>query len=574
MNQKTLLGHPVGLFILFFTEMWERFSYYGMRAILVLYLISKTTEGGWGWAEEDALILYGWYIGLVYLTPVAGGWIADNKIGGIKAILIGGLLMTLGHSSLAFEQVPTFYLGLLLLILGNGLFKPNVSSLVGQLYPEGSPLKDSGYTIFYMGVNSGAFLGMALCGYLGEKVSWTYGFGAAGIFMLFGLLQFWFGRKIFGDIGAAPKQSDLSAESFGETAVPFTSKDRNGLIATVVLGVVTIFAVLNLERMQVYLAIEMESVLLKSLLVIPFVAAIAWFIVQRLKKYPKVERGRLTVLAAFSFFVVFFWMAFEQQGGSMTIFAKDYTDRLLISSEAITTFRWVSAACTLIPVMILTWVLGNLAVKIMKEYPLTILFTAISFVLIWSIVIWINVRNFQTAAPEVPASWFGTLGSFFIISLAPAFSALWLKLSKHKLNPSGPLKFALGLFFLGVGFLSMVAGAMGIPQGAQAANASMIWLVLAYFFHTVGELCLSPVGLSYVSKLSPKRLVGLMFGVWFIANFVAGFTSGIVGSFMNRITETTSMTNFFAIFVVSSFVVAGIMVLLNKRLKAMMHGIE
>ncbi|MEM9934843.1 MAG: peptide MFS transporter, partial [Bacteroidota bacterium] len=256
-SQKTILGHPVGLFVLFFTEMWERFSYYGMRAILVLFLVSEVAAGGWAWPREEALRLYGLYTGLVYLTPIIGGLLADRLLGFRWAVVIGALLMTLGHASLAFETETTFYAGLGLLIIGNGFFKPNISSIVGELYKNNEVKKDAAYTIFYMGINAGAFLGILLCGYFGEKVGWSYGFGMAGIFMFLGLLQFYFGQNIFGKIGLAPSKLKEEADT-----------SENGKAE---------------ENIPAY-----------------------------------VIRDRLIVIGVFSFFTIFFWMAFEQAGGSMT----------------------------------------------------------------------------------------------------------------------------------------------------------------------------------------------------------------------------------------------------------------
>ena len=280
------------------------------------------------------------------------------------------------------------------------------------------------------------------------------------------------------------------------------------------------------------------------------------------------------MISVFAFFVIFFWLAFEQAGGTMTIFANDYTERDLLTPTSVTWFRMISLLLTFIPMVLLTWVLASLANKIFKEFPLTIVFTGLSFLIIWGIIIWINYNNFNNETLEVPASWFGTLNSFFIISLAPLFSVMWVKLAGTSINPSGPIKLAIGLFLLGIGFLALVVGAASIPQGAQTASVSMIWLILAYFFHTVGELCLSPVGLSLVNKLSPLRLMALMFGIWYIANFVANFTGGMIGSYIDDISAATSMSNFFTIFVVLAFGAGLALVLLNKPLKRMMHGVE
>lgn len=566
-NQKTILGHPVGLFILFFTEMWERFSYYGMRAIFVLFLVSKIEDGGFGWERSDALVWYAWYTGLVYATPLIGGWIADRYFGYRNAVIYGALLMTLGHVALAFEMFPTFVLGIGLLIAGNGLFKPNMTPIVGQMYPEGSPLKDGAYTIFYMGVNAGAFLGIAICGYMGENVGWNLGFGLAGVFMFFGLLQFKFGQGVFGDLGGKPDKLSPKeiAEKFGETEVPFTNGDRNMLIGSIILLVSTVVA-LNV--------IELENPFYMIPIALPFIVWTVIFLLRRMNKYPTIERDRLKVIGILAFFVIFFWLAFEQAGGTMTIFARDYTDRSLATGSGQLTFQVLSLVLTFIPMAILTWVLVMLGKHLVKPFPLTILFTSISFVIIWGIIIWINYNNFYNENLEVPASWFGTLNSFFIISLAPFFSWMWVKLSGSPINPSGPIKFALGLFLLGMGFVALVIGASEIPQGAKTASVSMIWLVIAYFFHTVGELFLSPVGLSFVNKLSPMRLMALMFGVWYLANFVANTAGGIIGSYIDKITEVTSMSSFFMIFVISSFAAALALVLLNKPLKKLMHGVN
>lgn len=564
-NQETIIGHPVGLFVLFFTEMWERFSYYGMRAIFVLFLTSTIAEGGFGWERSEALTWYAVYTSLVYGTPIIGGMIADRYIGYRKAVVFGAALMTLGHAVLAFETLSTFVMGLALLIIGNGLFKPNITPIVGQMYPDGSPLKDGAYTIFYMGVNAGAFLGILICGYLGENVGWNWGFGAAGIFMFFGMLQFHFAQKIFGKLGEAPDKQNAGQEEHGEKIVPFTRQDWiwGGLSIAFFVGTIIFW---NLY--------QTESPLDKFLFLLPFLGVFVTYVVLRLKKYPKVERDRITVISLFAFFVVFFWLAFEQAGGTMTIFANDYTERDLTTPVAVTWFRGVSLLLTFIPMVLLTWVLVSLARKISNAFPLTILFTGISFLIIWGIIIWINYNNFNNETLEVPASWFGTLNSFFIISLAPLFSMMWVRLAGTSINPSGPIKLAIGLFLLGIGFGALVLGASSIPQGAQTASVSMIWLILAYFFHTVGELCLSPVGLSLVNKLSPMRLMALMFGIWYIANFVANFTGGMIGSYIDDISNATSMSSFFTIFVVMAFSAGTALVLLNKPIKRMMHGVE
>ncbi|MAJ51578.1 MAG: MFS transporter [Flammeovirgaceae bacterium] len=514
-NQRTVLDHPSGLFVLFFTEMWERFSYYGMRAILVLFLISSILgEGGWGWERAEALELYAIYTGLVYITPILGGFLADKYFGYRNAIIAGAFLMTLGHASLAFEGFTEvfFYMGLGLIILGNGLFKPNISSIVGQLYKNQGKEKDAGYTIFYMGINSGAFLGILLCGYIGEKIGWHFGFGLAGIFMFFGMLQFYFAQNIFGKIGLSPKESQDLIQN---------NEDQ------------------KFEK-------ELVEVLPK-----------------------KIVRDRLIVISVFSFFVIFFWWAFEQAGGSMTIFAADYTDRLLVGGDALT-FKIFNSLLTVIPMLIITWVLLMLFKQTFSKFALSNIFLGSSFVIVWIVVIWMLDREFRSESTEVPASWFGILNSFYIITFAPLISRIW----QSKFNPTGPIKFAIALILMGLGFAILSYGSMGIPLGAQTASVSMIFLILAYLFHTLGELCISPVGLSYVSKLAPIKLVGLMFGIWFVANFIANYMAGITGSYIDPIVEEYGMTTFFMIFTIIPAVAGMIIWMLNNTLLKMMHGVR
>ena len=281
------------------------------------------------------------------------------------------------------------------------------------------------------------------------------------------------------------------------------------------------------------------------------------------------ERDRLIVIGVLAFFVIFFWMAFEQAGGSMTIFAKDYTNRVLAGSSAML-FKWANAILVVVPMIILSGVLLNLFRETFKRIAVSNLFLATSFLIIWGIVIWMLTKEFQADATEVPASWFGILNSFFIISLAPLFSKIW----QSKFNPSGPGKFALGLVLLGLGFAILAFGSSSIPQGAKTASVSMLWLILAYLFHTMGELCISPVGLSYVSKLSPPRLVGLMFGIWFVANFIANNLAGFTGSFIDSITEKYSLTVFFLIFTVMPILAGLVMLGLSKMLQKKMHGVH
>jgi POT family proton-dependent oligopeptide transporter len=416
--------------------------------------------------------------------------------------------MTLGHACMALETFSStfFFIGLSGLVIGNGFFKPNISSIVGQLYKNGDIRKDGGYTIFYMGINAGAFLGILLCGYIGEKIGWHLGFGLAGVFMFFGMLQFWFAQKIFGNIGLSPKQFKLA-----------DTKDD-----------------------------EVKEVVPK-----------------------KVEKDRLFVVIIFSLFTIFFWWAFEQAGGSMTIFANDYTERNLVGTAS-QTFKIANSIITLVPMVILTYVLYSLFRKIMNKYMLSNFFLGLSFAIIWGIVIWMLKREFESDVAEIPASWFSVLNSLFIVIFAPVFSKIWAS----SWNPSGPVKFAIGLILLGLGFGFLSYGAAGIPMGASSASVSIFWLIMAYLFHTLGELCVSPVGLSYVSKLAPKRLVGLMFGVWFACSALANFLGGITGSYIDTISDSYGLSVFFLIFTAIPVLAGLLMIILNSTLIKKMHGIS
>lgn len=503
----TILGQPDSLFVLFFTEMWERFSYYGMRALLVLYLISETSKGGWGWSREDATNLYGWYTMLVYLTPILGGYVADRLLGTRRSVVLGGFIIAAGHIALFFDSPFSFYLGLGLVIVGTGLFKPNISAIVGQLYgKDNEGQRDGGYTLFYMGVNAGAFFGISLCGYIGEKISWHFGFGLAAVFMILGALQFWLGQGIFGDVGGPP--------------------DKNAPM----------------------LADKPEE----------------------LDDTPShVVRDRLIAICVFSFFTIFFWFAFEQAGGSMTIFAADYTDRTLVGTSGLI-FKIANSLMTLIPVAILSWLLVKLMRSRKGEYINSNLLLVVALAVIWGLSLWMLGREFGMEQSEIPATWFGVLNSFFLVILAPTFSKMW----ERHWNPSGPVKFGVGLVLLGLGFAALSYGASGIPAGAKTAQVSMFFLCLAYLLHTMGELCLSPVGLSYISKLAPARLLGLMFGVWFLNSAIANKIAGSTGAYIDQISASYSMSVFFLIFTLIPIGAGVVLMLLSPWMKKLMHGVH
>lgn len=568
-----VLGHPSGLFVLFFTEMWERFSYYGMRALLVIFLIGEITgdNPGWGWERSAALSLLGTYTMMVYLTPILGGYIADKIIGYRYAVVIGALLMTLGHASMAVETPTFLYIGIALLIFGNGFFKPNMTSIISKMYEKYPEKKDGAYTIFYMGVNAGAFLGIMLCGYLGEMVSWSFGFGLAGIFMFFGMLQFWFAAPIFGEIGAKPEPESVKAIEIpeGDRLNPFTMLDK---VLIGLFAVLSILWILNDPLSEIgnnpILGDGAKSDLANGVIL----AALACFLVvliSRLTRYTPVVRDRLIAVAIFAFFTVFFWAAFEQAAGSMSIFAKDYTARALEGSAA-GLFKTVDTILTIIPLAIITWVLYKLFSQTFQTISLSNVILGFSFVIIWGIVIYKLNREFSNTGTEVPATWFAILNSLFIIMFAPLFSKWW----ESKYNPSAAIKYGIGLSLLGIGFGFLVIGALSIPQGAKTAEVSMLWLVMAYLFHTLGELCLSPVGLSYVSKLVPGRMIAFMFGIWYLAIAIGNKVAHTTGGMIDEITAQYSLSTFFLIFTIVPIAAGVLVMLLNPLLKRLMHGVH
>ncbi|PCI03721.1 MAG: MFS transporter [Flavobacteriaceae bacterium] len=582
-----VFGHPAGLFVLFFTEMWERFSYYGMRALLILFLVAKIDDEGWGWDRSEAMSLFGWYVMLVYFVPLLGGWLADNKWGHIKTIIVGASSITLGHAAMAVADLDLgmdtkflFYIGILLIIVGTGLFKPNMSATVGKMYPANSDKKDSAYTIFYMGVNSGSFIGILLVGWIGENFSWSWGFGLAGVFMFFGLLQFYFARSIFGEAAnkPQPKVYELSEEE-QKLRVPFTQKDQLFLLVGGFFAITWIIDGLYsvVSRGSHFLAEEVFTFnafgteIGVGMPAIFFILSIIIFVIlgtSRIKRFTKVEGDRLKVVFIIAFFVIFFWASFEQAGTSMTIFAKDYTARTLSGNWGLI-YKIIDFVLSIGPMVILTWIIYKLAQSIYKKFPLTILFTSISFVIIWALVIFRVYDKITGDSTLVDTSWFQILNPFFIITLAPLFAKLW-----KKYTFSAPQKFAIGLSLLAAGFGVLAFGSLSIPNGAATAQVSMVWLLLAFLLHTMGELSISPVGLSYVSKLAPARMLAFLFGIWYVFTGLSGKLAATMAENMDGITEATGMSGFFLIFTIIPLIAAAAILMLNGKIKKMMHGIN
>ena len=571
--KSTVLGHPAGLFVLFFTEMWERFSFYGMRALLVMFFTSTVANGGWDWTREQAMAIFGSYVGLVYLSTMLGGYFADKIIGYRWAVVIGALLMTLGHGSMALETPFFIYLGLILLVFGNGFFKPNMVSIVSEMYKDRPEKKDGAYTIFYMGVNSGAFFGIVLCGYLGEQVGWNWGFGLAGIFMLFGLIQFWLSRNIFGDIGLKPVKKEVAlTDENNDTLNPFSIWQLALIGIMIVLGLVWIIfepAKIITEGGVDIFNFEVMGLTGNNFTILLAVVLFLFLLTYRLLTYSQITKEKMIAVTFFAFLTIFFWAIFEQSPGTLTIFANDYTNRIL-EGNAGTIFMIVNAAITLVPLGIITWVLFLLFKQTFAKYAMANIVLAISFVIIWGIAFWMLNDQFSGETLEVPASWFASLNSLYIITLAPLFSKWW----ESKYNPSANMKYAIGMSFLAIGMICVAIGSDGIVPGAKTASVSMIYLILVYLFITMAELCISPVGLSYVSKLVPARMIGMMFGIWYLAVAIGMKGAAKFGENIDKIADEKGLSYFFWMLAIVSLAVAFISLVMSPIIKKLMHGVR
>jgi len=476
-----ILNHPKGLRTLFFTEMWERMSYYGMRGILVLFMTASILEGGLQIDNVSASAIYGIYSACVYLVALLGGWLADRHIGQQKAILYGGMIIMLGHFLLAFTNLQTFYLGLIFVVLGTGLLKPNISAIVGGLYENDLNKKESGFTIFYMSINIGSVLGFFICGYLGENVGWHYGFGAAGIGMAFGLIQFILTKSNLGSIGLKPS-IELSNEVRKKELRIFNS-------------FMLIFFLIILLGLLGYVSFDPIPIANILTVVILFIAIMYFLYLFSFGNLSEEERKKIVLILVLFFGAAFFWSGFDQAGSSFNIFAKEYTDRIILG---------------------------------------------------W----------------EYPASWLQVLNPILVVILSPFMAYMWIFLGKRMLDPSLPFKFGLGLIFMAIGFLFIATGAnVAMQEGMAGAK----WLLLTYLFHTIGELTLSPIGLAAISNLSPKRFVGQMMGIWFLASSLGAIIAGLLSG-QATYSGINSMPDLFNKIAIISSIIGLVLILVSKPL--------
>jgi len=574
--KSNVLGQRSGLFVLFFTEMWERFSFYGMRVLLMQFLTAAVIQGspfsGWAWTAQQAGALYGTYAMMLYLTPILGGIIADKYIGSRKAVIIGSAIMTLGHAAMAFDTAIMFFLGLICLVIGTGFFKPNMPSILGEMYKDLPEKKDGAYTIFYMGVNAGAFFGMMLCGYIAETYGWHWGFGLAGIFMLLGTLQFVFAKPLMGNLGildksAAGEKKEVIVNDT-DTKNPFTIKDFVLIGIVAIIGFVYAFNDPLSKNGIIDVFADLDTSFLRGQYIMVIIALILfiYLIVSRILRYDKTVRDRMFAVVLLAFFLIFFFMSFEQGATSLVIVARDNIDRAL-TGAALTTFNVVNGLLTIVPLAIISWVLIKLAKVTWDKIAISNIVLFVCFGLIWGAAIWMLYQEFNKEASEIKVSWFSILNSFFIIALASTVSKIW----ESKYNPSAAFKYGFGLILVAIGFLIIGLGSWGIAPGMKI---SMVFLVLTYLFHTLGELFISPVGLSYVSKLVPARMLAFMFGIWYLAIAIAQKVAAVLGGQVETIQQEYSLSHFFFLFTAIPALAGLLVMLFNPLIKRLMHGVK
>ncbi|MDF2693706.1 MAG: Di-/tripeptide transporter [Labilithrix sp.] len=538
-------GHPRGLYTLFGAEAWERFSYYGMRALLVLYLVKKI-----GLDRSQALEIYGLYTGLVYLTPLLGGYLADKVLGRRKAVLIGGIVMALGQVALMFQ--PTLFLALGLLIAGNGFFKPNISTMVGGLYREGDTRRDGAFTIFYMGINLGALWSPLICGNLGEKVSFALGFGSAALGMTFGLVQFLSGQKYLGTGGLPPGRVSGSAAADSEKPTLLVSRDYVDVVVWTVGTCAIVWGVLFGWKFVGPVWASAPSVV-KSLVGLAAIGAVFF---QLFKGSNAQEAQQIVVIIILCAFNIFFWMGFEQAGGTMTLFADEQTERNVGGFGMLLIAAFVFACAY------------NFRRSTKDQASGQALWLALTgmFGLAGLAAVGLAIYDLATGTTtNIPASQFQAINPLLIVALAPTFSNLWDKLDNSKYRTSTPTKMAIGMVILGLGFMVLFAGQKFAT--ASGTKASAAWLVAVYTIHTIGELCLSPIGLSMVTKLAPPRVSSLAMGLWLFSSAVANYLAGILESLLSSV-----HVPIYAFLAGSSIGPALLLLALTPLLKKWMHG--
>lgn len=488
-NSSTFFGHPRGLSTLFFTEMWERFSFYGMRALLILFMTAKIEAGGLGFDTRLAGVVYGIYTALVYMTNLPGGWLADRFLGARQAVFIGGIIITLGHIALMFNGLAFFYFGLFLVIIGTGLLKPNVSTMVGDLYTKEDTRRDAGFSIFYMGINLGAFISPLICGYLGQKVNWHYGFGAAAVGMFLGLVQYKMSEKHLGTIGL-PSYKALDPTLRSQATSQLL---RGGGLFLLIVGILAYvvsqgFIEVNAKTLSIFFGC------LYVVLVLGYFGSL--FLQEG---WTNEERGRLTVIVVLFIAAALFWASYEQVGSTLSLFATKYSENTIFG---------------------------------------------FSF----------------------PSSWWQSTHALIIILLAPVFAWLWIRLAQRQQEPSIPVKFSLGLLLAGASFLVLVPAAMYLNNNPESKVGPQ-WLFTVFLLQTLGELCLSPVGLSSMTRLAPPRVVGQMMGVWFLASSVGNFIGGQVGSLF----ESFPLQQIFLTVFIFAATMGVIILLLRKPLNRLIN---
>ena len=498
MTTTTSTKHPAGLMVLFFTEMWERFSYYGMRALLVLYLTAEMVGGGFGLDRAEALKIYAIFTGLVYLTPIPGGFLADKFLGQRKAVFIGAILMAIGHFFMAWSQFGDEAArlvfrnnGLGLIIVGTGFLKANISTIVGQLYDDNDPRKDSGFTLFYMGINVGAFAGPLIAGWLGESVDWFWGFFSAGIGMLLSTLWFYFHRSKLGFAGMPPGRQIVEGSSFYK----LTNRDRLDILLYIIANVLLVAGAIALWRN----ISEMSQSAITLIIAVTGIGLIAYLIITNTKG--KQAWNRMSALFILAFFNVFFWSGYEQAGGTLNLFARESTNRM-------------------------------------------------------------------TALGEFPATWFQSVPALFVVIFASIFAAMWIWLHAKGRNPRTTVKFAIGLILMSFGFL-IISYAARLADGGTMVGP--IWLIGTFLMHTLGELCLSPIGLSIVTKLSPQKIVSIMMGIWFASIAAANYLAGVLESILENYLPDMHLY----VFLTLSTLIGGVVLLaITPMLNKLMKGVH